>query len=287
MRFAQVAVCLAVVAFAAPRVALGQAPPPLPPGMAPEEEVEDEGRAKPRASDERSGHFIVRGAFKGFLPVGYVAEVGSLEDVFSGGFVGGGSLGIGLSPNLELDADGAYGLLAGAADCDSCQGSLLVAGLGMRAHLVEGAALDPWIRFGMAYRRLTFERGADEVANVLTIAPGDYHGVDLAQISLGADFAPVRGFGFGPFFEVDLGTNVAWPGSAGGTNPYAYFALGINITIDPIAMASPSSAPAPATAAEVETTAKVATVPNPSELAPQSEKRADIIRPHAEFADGR
>ncbi len=287
MRFAQVAVCLVVFAFAAPRVALGQAPPPLPPGMAPEEEVEDEGRATPRAADERSGHFMIRGAFKGFLPVGYVAEVGSLEDVFAGGFVGGGSLGIGLSPSLELDAEGTYGLLAAAGDCDSCEGSLLVAGLGMRAHLVEGAALDPWIRFGMAYRRLAFERGSDEVANVLSIAPGDYHGIDLAQISLGADFAPVRGFGFGPFFEVDLGTNVAWPDAAGstGTNPYAYFALGINITLDPVAMAS---APAkPVAASQAATALEDITAAPKSELAPQPEKRADIIRPHAEFANGR
>lgn len=272
-----VAISLAVsaVGVAVPSAAFAQAPPPLPPGLAPEEELDEQLRATPRAPDERTGHFFIRGHSDLVLPVGYITTEGSLEDVFAGGFTAGGTLGVGLSPALELDATGAYGLLGASGDCDSCAGSVLEIGLGVRAHLVEGAALDPWVRFGVAYRGITVERGEDEVASVLAVAPGDYHGIDVAQISMGADFFPVKGFGFGPFIAFDIGTNVAWADGVDATaeaRPYAYFSLGIDITLDPVGMATPSSAPSAAP---------------PKETARAGDVRPDIVLSHAESDDGR
>ncbi len=280
-RSALVAITLAVsaVGLAGPSVALGQAPPPLPPGLAPEEELDEQLRATPRAPDERAGHFFIRAHSDILLPVGYLTTDGSLEDVFGGGFAAGGALGIGLSPSLELDATGEYGLLGASGDCDSCEGTLLNIGLGIRAHLVEGASLDPWIRFGVGYRGVSVVRGEDEVASVLAVVPGDYHGIDVAQISLGADFFPVRGFGVGPFLAFDLGTNVAWTDEASAASeprPYAYFSLGIDVTLDPVGMAS--TAPAPAA---------LSGEPRPKETARAGEGPTDIISAHAESVDGR
>lgn len=228
-----------LAALGAPTRAWGQAPPPLPPGMVPDEPLEDEARATPRAADERAGHFVIRGTTEAFLPVGLLAGTGSVEDVFAGGFLAGGSLGVFLSPSFALEAAGSFGLLGASSDCSSCAGDALTAGLGVRAHLIEGAALDPWIRFGMGYRRLSVERTSDEVATVLSVAPGEYHGIDLARFALGADFAPVRGFAFGPYLAVDLGTNVAFPAVAvAESNPYAYFSVGVSIALDPLGLAA-------------------------------------------------
>ena len=271
-----IAIAVSTAGLTVPSVAVGQAPPPLPPGLAPEEKLDEQLRATPRAPDERAGHFFTRAHSDIVLPVGYVTTDGSLEDVFAGGFTAGGSLGIGLSPSLELDATGEYGLLGASGDCETCEGTLLNVGLGIRAHLVEGASLDPWIRFGVAYRGVSLVRGEDEVASVLAVAPGDYHGIDVAQISLGADYFPVRGFGLGPFIAFDIGTNVAWPDGLEATaeaRPYAFLSLGVDITLDPVGMATPPSKPAPA--------------PAPKETARASNGQADIISSHAESVDGR
>jgi hypothetical protein len=216
--------------------------------MVPDEPLEDEARATPRAADERTGHFVIRGTTEAFLPVGLLAGTGSVEDVFAGGFLAGGSLGVFLTPNFALDAAGSFGLAGASSDCDPCAGNALTVGLGVRAHLVEGAALDPWIRFGVGYRRLAIERTNDEVAAVLAVAPGEYHGVDIARLALGADFAPVRGLAFGPYLALDLGTNVAFPaGAIAESNPYAYLSVGVSISLDPLGLAAdpaPSTGPA-------------------------------------------
>jgi hypothetical protein len=149
-----------------------------------------------------------------------------------------------VTPNFALEAAGSFGLLGAASECESCGGNALTAGLAVRAHLVEGAALDPWMRFGMGYRRLSVNRSNDEVAAVLSVAPGEYHGLDLARLAIGADFAPVRGFAFGPYLAVDLGTNVAFPaGAIAESNPYAYFSVGLSLSLDPVALASPPAPP--------------------------------------------
>jgi hypothetical protein len=233
---------LTLVASSAPARAWGQAPPPLPPGMVPDEPLEDEARATPRAADERTGHFVIRGTTEAFLPVGLLDGTGSVEDVFAGGFLAGGSLAVFLTPNVALEGAGSFGLLGATSDCDSCAGDAVTAGLGVRAHLVEGAALDPWIRFGMGYRRLSVERSGDEISDVLAVAPGVYHGVDLARLALGAEFAPVRGFSFGPYLAVDLGTNVAFPsGAIAESNPYAFFSVGVSLALDPLGLAAEST----------------------------------------------
>jgi hypothetical protein len=90
---------------------------------------------------------------------------------------------------------------------------------------------------------------------VLAIANGRYHGVDIAQISFGADFFPVPGFGFGPWFETDMGTFVAWPdGSTRGTRFYAFFLLGLELELDPVQWTEPAwSSPEPTPAAPAKT----------------------------------
>lgn len=213
----------------------------LPPGLSGDADQEHEGTPKPAAPDERAGHVYIRAASSLQLPVGWLSPAGSLEDVISAGFLAGGSLGVGLSRYAELDAAGGYGLFAAGGTCESCTGSLAAANLGFRYHLLQGASLDPWIRLGAGWRSFALDFGDDEGPNVLNLTRGRYHGVDFAQIALGAVFSPVSGFGLGPYFESALGSFVAWPdGSRVGTRPYAFFSFGLSIDLDPVRWASPA-----------------------------------------------
>ena len=216
------------------------------------DEIEErEGRPKPYAEDVRTGHVYIDAVSSAVFPVGSLAPGSSLTDVASFGVAVGGSLGVGVSRHLELDARGAWGLLTGPNACESCESTFATAGLGLTAHLTVGASIDPWVRLGVGYRMFELEHGEDESSRVLQTSNGSYHGVDLAQLGLGADFYPVPGFGFGPWLEVDMGTFVAWPDEATtqGTRIYAFFMVGLELELDPVMWASPpSSTPAPAPA---------------------------------------
>lgn len=219
--------------------------------MGGEDEQEHEGTPKPYAPDERQGHVYIRAATSAQFPVGWLSPSGSLEDVVSAGFLAGGSLGVGLSRDVELDLAGGYGLLDASGGCDTCSASLAAANLGFRYHALQGAAMDPWIRLGAGFRTFQIDFDDAEAPTILEVTRGRYYGVDFAQIALGAVFSPVPGFGLGPYFESAIGSFVAWPdGSRTGARPYAFFALGLSIEIDPVRWISPATAPAsPAKAA--------------------------------------
>lgn len=232
--------------------AFAQAPPQIP-GLPGADEVEEqEGRPKPYAPDIRTGHVYID-AFGGALfPAGNIAPGSGLGEVASYGFVVGGTIGVGVSRHAELDLRGSYGMFSAPTECESCSSDMATGGLGFTAHLTQGAAFDPWFRYGAAYRTFSVEHGEDEATSVLAVGNGRYHGVDIAQLTLGADFFPAKGFGFGPFLEVDMGTFVAWPDdSLRGTRFYAFFSVGLEIELDPVqwvASAEPAPQPAPAPA---------------------------------------
>lgn len=221
------------------------------PGLPGADEIEErEGRPKPYADDVRSGHVYIDAVSSAVFPVGSIAPGASLTEVASFGVAVGGALGVGLSRHLELDARGAWGLLTGPTACETCSSTFATAGLGFTSHLTLGASIDPWIRLGVGYRMFELEHGADESSRVLEAANGTYHGVDIAQLGLGADFYPVPGFGLGPWLQVDMGSFVAWPDEAvtRGTRFYAFFMVGLELELDPVMWTSPMTpASTPAT----------------------------------------
>lgn len=211
-----------------------------------DEVQEQEGRVKPYAPDLRSGHFYVDAFGSAVFPVGSFAPNTYFSDVASYGFMVGGGLGIGLSRYAELDARGGWGLMTGPGDCASCASDVAMANLGITYHLAQGAAFDAWIRYGVGYRSFSIEHSEDESPRVLNVVNGRYHGIDIAALTLGAEFFPVRGFGFGPWFEADLGTFAAWPDeSARGTRIYGFFQIGLNIEVDPVMWFTPANAGQP------------------------------------------
>lgn len=246
---------LAAASFAlVASAARAQGAPPQVPGLPGADEVDEpEGRVKPYAEDFRTGHVYIDAIASALFPVGDIAPGSSLTEVSSFGFIAGGALGVGLSRHVELDVRGGYGLLSSPTECADCSSDVATASLGFTHHLTNGAAFDPWIRLGTGYRTFSVEHGAAESSAVLEIVNGRYHGVDIAQLSLGADFFPVPGFGFGPWLEADMGTFVAWPdGSREGTRFYAFFQVGLEIELDPVQWtedSKPAPAPAPPAAA--------------------------------------
>src|SRR5262249_21336108 len=76
-----------------------------------------------------------------------------------------------------------------------------------------------------------------------------YQGLDFTRIGLGADFYPTSFFGFGPYFEVDVGASLRPPlpdlfPPPTGVAVYAFVHFGLRVAFDPIrgVRASPSRA---------------------------------------------
>src|SRR5262249_36601916 len=143
------------------------------------------------------------------------------------------------------------------ANCnEGCYGWSYSLGLGLTYHLAQGLAIDPWGSFGIAYRKSIFY--AVEPAQVTVdghpcqpnqLCPLGYAGIDVARIAFGGDFYPLPWLGFGPFVEVDAGTNLhrAIPldttgkplmplpfNVTDGPRAYAYFQIGFRIALDPM-----------------------------------------------------
>ncbi len=252
--------CVMVTALSLPARVLAQgAPGPEAPST--EDDDEDrEGTPRPFAADGRTGHFTIAALAAAEFPAGDVAPGRAITEVLDVGVSFGGMLAVGVSRYVSIDASGRYGLLYPNGECDSCTGDLASASLGIRYHLAQGSAFDPWGRLGVGYRTFSVEHTDDETDRVLNVVNGRYHGVDIAQLALGGWFYPARGFGLGPFLEVDMGTMVAWAeGSSTGTRPYAFFQIGLAIAIDPVEWASPTPSTTPPAKPEPAKATKAAT----------------------------
>jgi hypothetical protein len=138
---------------------------------------------------------------------------------------------VGISRYAEITAYGSYTLYQGA--CTACSGNSIAAGLGLTYHLVQASAMDPWARFSMGYRTSDFEFPAD-ASEARELAPGRYHGIDIARFTMGASFAPVAGFSVGPSIMIGVGTFVSGPEELRPTRAYGLFQLGLTLELDPV-----------------------------------------------------
>jgi hypothetical protein len=241
---------LAGVAIALPSLAFGDEPATAPSTQAPEP---GEGAVRPAAADDRTGHVYIRAGADLEIPSGFLRSQVAADDVIGLGLGIDASIGVGLSRHAEIDVSGTYALMQSGGRCPLCSGDHAAANLGFTYHLAEGVALDPWARLGAGYRTADYENAAGGPAALVS---GRYHGIDFADLSLGATFFPTPSFGLGPFLAADVGTYVSRPaasnGATGGPRAYAFFQLGFQLELDPARWIK-KSAPAAKTASSLRT----------------------------------
>jgi hypothetical protein len=250
----------AVLCLASPAAAqipgLGGGPKAVPDVV---ENEPPEGTLRPAAPDQRTGHVYVAFGVSANGPAGaIVSTVGSSQDMGTG-VTGSGLVGVGLGRHgsLQLFGDGTYFTSPGSC-ISGCSGRSFSVGLGVTYHLGQGIAFDPWGSFGVAYRYTSVlaPLQANVTAGSMSLPSGTvftqrYQGIDIGRVAFGGDYYPTPFFGFGPFIEADVGTNLARNylfqdlqiiGANGrleyldqhGLSAYAFFQIGIRLTFDPM-----------------------------------------------------
>ncbi|WP_437820621.1 hypothetical protein [Sorangium sp. So ce1078] len=198
-----------------------------------EEPGPEAGAKRPAGPDERTGHILLQARAGYSQPFGSMAAGQPVSERVSGGLAFGGNVGIGLSRVTVLEASGSYALLSAADGCDGCSGRSLDLGLGFVYHLAQGIAFDPWISYGVGYRRSVLTWAEDSAAGQ-TASDHVFHGLDVARIALGGDFYPVSSFGIGVFAEFDAGTYLSRPGEGSDATAYGFFQFGLRLALDPV-----------------------------------------------------
>lgn len=242
---------LAALAAAAP----ARAAEPAMPTVNIEESEADSGTKREAAPDERKGHILLGVGAVAVGPAGSMGPATPSTTLAPAGFGVSGFLGVGLGRHASMQIFGDRTLFLSPAGCSQgCGGRAFSAGLGFTYHLAQGIAFDPWGSYGVAYRDSTFEvvnPGNPEGKRL----PQHYRGIDWARISFGGDFYPTPFFGFGPWLEMDLGTNFNWPAPLvqlaadvpNSPRTYAMFQVGFRIAFDPMRKAPARSASATGT----------------------------------------
>ncbi|WP_437737996.1 hypothetical protein [Sorangium sp. So ce1335] len=191
------------------------------------------GTKRPAGPDERSGHVLLQARAGYSQPFGSLAAGQPVSERVSGGLAFGANIGIGLSRDAVLEASGSYALLSAAGGCNGCSGQSLDLGLGLVYHVAQGLAIDPWISYGVGYRRAVLTWSEGSAASPAT-SDHVFHGLDVARIALGADFYPVSPLGVGLFAELDAGTYLSRPGESSRAAPYGFFQVGLRLALDPV-----------------------------------------------------
>jgi hypothetical protein len=166
-----------------------------------------------------------------------------MSAVVGSGYRFGGAAGFGITRSVVIEATGSYAKLVAASDCPGCGGSTFDLGLGVAYHLAQGIALDPWISYGLGFRRTALSIAGSLSGTGFLPGPDTgihYNGIDVARIALGGDFYPIPELGFGPFVEADAGTYFGRSkGIDTSASAYAFFGVGLRITVDPMRFGQP------------------------------------------------
>lgn len=204
-----------------------------------DEELGPEAGAKrPAGPDDRSGHVLLHGRAGFSVPFGALSTDLAAGRVVSAGPAFGAHAGIGLSRVTVLELSGSYAMLPAASGCSGCSGRSFDLGLGFVYHAAQGIAFDPWISYGVGYRRADLS-WSEEAPLSAELSDGTFHGLDVARIALGGDFYPVPSFGVGAFAELDVGTYLSRPGEGTGAAAYGFFQFGVRLAFDPVPRQSP------------------------------------------------
>ena len=252
----RLATCGALLAVAFP-ASSARAEDPPPPDVPADEGPTVAPRPLPR--DDRTGHVI---AFAGLSVVVPGGDLGAgapppsvdkpagitLAQVAGAGLGAEAGLGIGVARHGTLDVRGQLVRFEPALDCQNarrtalgrggsgtvpaCSAQMFAADLGLTYHTSQALGFDPWVRFGAGYRAILVN---GPLADISATAPatGTFHGIDVANLTMGGDFFPATWFGLGFFLSGVVGIQVAAPSSEARGAVYGLFQAGLRIALDP------------------------------------------------------
>lgn len=202
----------------------------------PERELDPdlEGPKRAPASDLLKGQFLLSGS------VGFAAPAGTLAvgKAFRSFATEGPSFSLaddyGLSRSFAISAYGSYSLFGAPTACAECKTTSYAVGLGLVYHLTQGLAVDPWVRYGLAYRNISVEVPEAESARLLGgPTSGTFQSLDFVSVALGADYFPWPTLGAGIFASLDVGRSISRPLPDEGAANQTVFALGMRLTFAP------------------------------------------------------
>lgn len=171
-------------------------------------------------ADLRTGHWTL--SVGGSVATPTAELVPSLPELGSLSIGGGGQLrlGWGLNRHLSLGVTGGYTYLRANPSCEPCQASVIDVGADLSYHVSQGFAMDPWISYGVGYRRIDLALSSEDRT---------FHGIDIARIALGGDYYPTPAIGVGPFLRADIGMR-----DDENTVFYGVFQAGLRLSFDPM-----------------------------------------------------
>jgi hypothetical protein len=254
------AIALPALLFSSAALSAEPAVPEAGAGASGDEQDIPRGRPLPR--DDRTGHVS---AFAGIAVVVPAGDLGAgappvsttsttrngitLAQVLGTGIGGEAGLVLGVSRHSGLELRGQFVRFAAADDCaraydritdkgahtdgvPTCQSQMFAAGLGWTYHTSQALGFDPWVRFGAGYRALVV---GGPLLDISATAPkaGTFHGVDVADFTLGGDYFPAPWLGIGLFLNGVVGVDVQAPSVDARGAVYGLFQAGLRIVVEP------------------------------------------------------
>lgn len=200
-------------------------PEPSPPGAASARELPkkspppEEEPPRRTARDTVGGHLAVGANAALFVPFGSFQAGSPQSDLLGSGPLFGGDITYGVSRTVMVGAYGEVAMPSGEGGWSGQSVTALAAGPLVRYHLAQGTRFDPWLSYGIGFRRLS------EGSHSLT-------GLDWARLQVGGDWYAFSQLGFGPYAELALGTYLSSSDSLGDKAVNAHFALGVRVVYD-------------------------------------------------------
>jgi hypothetical protein len=193
-----------------------------------------EGPATPAAPNRVAGALRVDAALGVAVPSGNLASQRPFRQFATEGPSLGGAVELGLSRSFAAAAFGAYELYGAPSGCPDCTSTGLVAGLGLVYHLAQGIAVDPWVRYGMAYRSAAVSVPTERAIDLLDgPTTATFHSFDYVSVALGADFFPVPTVGLGLFAGLDVGRSLSRPTPDPGPGTHTLWTFGVRVAWAP------------------------------------------------------
>jgi hypothetical protein len=166
------------------------------------------------------------------LPLGSADGVTSQTATTSSGPSFGLDLAYGLSRHVDVHGRFDYGMIGSGDGCPpglDCSARSIAVGAGLGYHLVNGASIDPWLRVGVGYRRMTFDQTGPGAS-----ASRTYSGFEWLHLGIGADWYAVSGLAMGPFASFEFGSYGSHPSDSRADYSYhSFLSFGLRGTFDP------------------------------------------------------
>lgn len=189
--------------------------------------------------DDLTGHLFIAPHLQWSLPTGSAENGLPQRRYVTAGPGFGIDASFGISSYVAIQARFDRATFDGGNSCPAagkCSAQSSAAGLGVEYHLVNGAAFDPWLAAGLAWRWTSFDLSWPGYQ------PGklDYSGLDWIHLAVGGEWYPHQMIGFGPYLGFDLGSYSSRPSSPiptaqpAGSAIHSFFTIGIRGVFAPM-----------------------------------------------------